>query len=436
LPRAFPLYPKKRGHRRTGSKTGGSVGAFVFASILFCIGLGILLLILFSLVIPQWRVNQEFVESRAKVLDKRISERHDEDGVTYCPEIQIEYTVEGVVYRAWTFEITKMYSSNRSAKQAILDRFPIGAEKPCWYDPQHPEQVVLVRGFSWLTLLFLILPAVFLVGGAYGVISVVLQWGKSAERRAVWAQKVQQSEIFRPNGRGENTYPNVPERTDITNSPGTRLRYRLPIESSPGWAVFGLLLGSLGWNAGVGVMVYFVVKGHLAGDPDWILTVFCLPFVLAGLFLVYLFFRKLLEATGIGPTLLEISEHPLYPGGEYRFFLSQTGRLMVNALALSLVCEERATYQQGTNTRTETRRAFQRELFRSEGFEIPPGLPFETECSFQIPRGAMHSFKSDHNEIQWTLVIQGDIAGWPDYQRTFPVLVYPSQDPTDHAIHL
>ncbi|MBN2578325.1 MAG: DUF3592 domain-containing protein [Pirellulales bacterium] len=425
MPRAFPLlYPKKRGHRRTGSKTLGSVGELVFFGIFFLAGVAGLILILLTVVVPEWRVNHEFRANQATVLPgSRIGVTPGEDGPLYRPEIHVKHTVEGVDYGVWTYDIAGGYTSGRAEKEAVLKCFPVGGRVACWYDPLDPNTVVLVRGYSWWTILFLIVPAVFLFMGAAGLIFSVLHWGKSAERRAVRTQKAQQGDSS--NGNGENVYPSVPVRTDITNSPGTRLRYRLPIEASPGWAVFGMLLLVLLWNAGVAVMVCFAVGGHLSGGPDWPLTLFCIPFALVGLFLIYVFFRKLLIATGIGPTLLEISEHPLYPGEEYQVFLSQTGRLKVNALTLSLVCEERATYQQGTNTRTETRPVFKQELFRREQFEIPPGLPFETETRLQVPLGAMHSFKSEHNEIQWTLVAEGDIAGWPDYKRAFPVLIYP-----------
>ena len=43
-----------------------------------------------------------------------------------------------------------------------------------------------------------------------------------------------------------------------------------------------------------------------------------------------------------------------------------------------------------------------------------------------VPAGAMHSFKADHNEINWMLVVEGDVAGWPDYKRSFPVIVRPA----------
>ena len=38
----------------------------------------------------------------------------------------------------------------------------------------------------------------------------------------------------------------------------------------------------------------------------------------------------------------------------------------------------------------------------------------------------MHSFAADHNEIAWTLVVEGDVAGWPEYRRAFPVIVRPA----------
>ena len=177
-------------------------------------------------------------------------------------------------------------------------------------------------------------------------------------------------------------------------------------------------------------MVYFAVRGHLTGKPDWILTILTVPFVLGGLLLIVYFLRQLLVTAGIGPTLLEISDHPLHPGGEYQLFLSQSGNLTINNLTVSLVCQEKATYRQGTNTRTELRPVYRQDLFRRDNFEIPPGLPFETNCPLKVPAGAMHSFKSGHNAIDWTLVVEGNVANWPDFKRAFSVVVFPPNGST------
>jgi hypothetical protein len=90
---------------------------------------------------------------------------------------------------------------------------------------------------------------------------------------------------------------------------------------------------------------------------------------------------------------------------------------------VALSCEESATYRQGTNTRTESREVFCREIFCREGFEVEKGLPFETEVDFEVPEGVMHSFKATHNEINWELIVEGNIPRWPDFKRRFSVIV-------------
>ena len=113
------------------------------------------------------------------------------------------------------------------------------------------------------------------------------------------------------------------------------------------------------------------------------------------------------------------------PGERYELFISQAGRLRLKSLAVLLVSEEEATYRQGTNTRSETRRVYQRELFRREDFEIPRGTPLDVQCPLEIPARAMHSFKADHNEVSWKIVVEGTSVGWPHYERAFPVIVHP-----------
>ena len=53
--------------------------------------------------------------------------------------------------------------------------------------------------------------------------------------------------------------------------------------TSPGWALFGTLAFCVIWNGIVAVFVVMAVRGHLAGQPDWFLTLFIIPFVLIGL---------------------------------------------------------------------------------------------------------------------------------------------------------
>lgn len=431
MARNFRYYEKKRGNRRTGSSKLGSAGEAIFFTVFLLLGCGGLVAVFAFLLIPQWRVNHAFVEHTCTVLDKRLAEREGESGSLYRPEIQIEYRIGDVEHVAWAYDFHGAYSSGRDRKQAILNRFVVGEEYLCWYDPADPEVVVLRRGTSWWIWLILIVPVSFIAIGGGGVIYAVLHWGKSAERQAAMAGRTQPLDLFDRSGPARREFPNIPDGANIIDSPGTTLKFRLPIGASPGWRLFGLLLACLLWNGFVSVFVVFVAGGHLDGDPDWFPTLLLIPFVAVGIVLIVLMIRQLLVTTGIGPTLVEISDHPLHPGTRCRLFVSQSGRLTVNSLEVSLVCEEEATYRQGTDTRTETRKVYQQEVFLREGFEVRHALPFQADCELEVPAGAMHSFKSDHNEINWKVVVKGDIAGWPDYHRSFPVIVQPANGSTD-----
>jgi hypothetical protein len=37
----------------------------------------------------------------------------------------------------------------------------------------------------------------------------------------------------------------------------------------------------------------------------------------------------------------------------------------------------------------------------------------------------MHSFRADHNEIIWSLVVRGDVVARHAFERAFPVVVHP-----------
>jgi hypothetical protein len=431
LARGFRYFGKKRGHRRTGSPALAGIVEAVFSALFLLLGCGGLVWMLANYVVPEWRVNHEFVETTSRVLDKQLGEKDfGEEGRLYRPEIKIQYEVGGVEYRDWHYDIRDTYSSGRENAQAVLDGFQLYSISretyPCWYDPANPAIAVLVRRSGWVTWLIFTVPVSFILIGASGLIHVLLHWGKSAERQSLMAQRLGRRELSEVGDAGRQSYPTVPQGADIINSPGTKLKFRLPMATSPGWALFGKLTLCIVWNGMVAALLTIAIRSYIAGKPDWLLTLFTIPFAAIGVWAIVVLVRQLLVTTGIGPTLVEISDHPLCPGGQYRVFLSQSGWLTVNRLRVLLVCEEIATYRQGTDTRTETREVFRKELFRRDSFEIRGGMPFECDIELKLHETAMHSFTANHNEIAWTLVVEDDVAGWPECKRAFPLIVRPA----------
>ena len=431
MARNFRYFEKKRGHRRTGSRTLGSLGEALFFASLLVLGCAGLVAGILWLLIPEWRLHHGFKETTCLVQKKRLGEKEGDGATLYRPEIKIEYEAQGKQYSPWTYDLNtadmsdRAYSSDRAAVEAALDAFVEGQKYPCWYDPSKPDRAVLVRAYQgWLWLVFLV-PASFVMLGAGGLVYTIHHWGKSAEHRAATVQRAQPSELFdldRPPG---PKLPNIPELSDITNSPGTTLAYRLPLSHSPGWTLLGLAAACLLWNGSVSYFAVAAVRSHLAQQPDWLLTLFILPFLAIGVALIVCLVRQLVQALAVGLTLVEISDHPLLPGGEYRLLVSQSGRLAMRSLEVWLSCREEATYRQGTNARTETREVRRLPVFRREGLALDRGQPFQAEGCVRVPAGAMHSFRADHNEVRWSLVVRGETAGRPAFERAFPVIVYP-----------
>jgi hypothetical protein len=279
---------------------------------------------------------------------------------------------------------------------------------------------------SWYAWAALVIP---LAPIGYGLTDLaVLIWRNlaSTERRAAVVQMASDWELP---GMGPQAtrpvLPAIPPVDAVVDSPGVRLAFRLPSDAASGQLSFALAIVSIVWNTLVAGFAFQVVKQHLASKPNWLLTWLLVPFVLAGAWTIYALVRQILLTTGTGTTLLEISEHPLYPGRRYEAFLSQTGRLHVRWFQVQLVCQERATYQQGTDTRTAESIVHRETVFSERKFEIPPGGAFETHFTVTVPATAMHSFSAAHNAVAWALVVRGRMARWPEFERHFPLYVYP-----------
>jgi hypothetical protein len=282
--------------------------------------------------------------------------------------------------------------------------------------------------YGWWPWLAIVIPIALIAYGGGGLALLVWSSMTSAERRAAVAQRASDWDI--PTGPGRPprpTFPTVPPIDAVVDSPGVRLAHRLPIDAASGWVSATMAVVCLAWNTLVAMFVIEVIRSHLAREPQWLLTWLMVPFVMAGVWTLFALGRQLLMTSVVGTTRLEISHHPLFPGGRYDGFLSQTGRLHVRWLQVQLVCEEQAIYQQGTDTRRATACVYKKILFGERKFDIAYGQAFETQFAFVIPATAMHSFVSTHNAIQWALVVRGRLARWGDIERRFPVYVYPKE---------
>lgn len=429
LPRFFT---KKRGHRRTDAREWGVVGDGLFHGTLLAAGLFFGALLLSGVAAPEWRINHEFRETACTILGKglartTVSDPSGRGSTTWRPCLLVRYSAEGRTWESWSRGKTAENTSDRAAAVRRLEGWRLGAETVCWYDPSDPGTVVLERGYNWwLWLLSLLLPGALVLIGGLGLARGLRTWGKSDEHLAASAGLAEMLDPLAQPAPTAPGYPGVPICDDLVNSPGTILRYRLPIESPENWTLAGFGLFALLWNAVLAVLAVGAGVDLLGGTIDWWLLGLLVPFSGVGIAGVVLFFRTLVLSTAIGPTQVEISDHPLFPGGRYDLLIAQGGTGVFRTLEVAVELEEQATFRQGTDTRTEQCTVWRRDLASLCDVVVAPDRRFEARASVEIPANAMHSFTSAHNAVRWRVVVRGTAERWPAFSRVFPVVVFPA----------
>jgi hypothetical protein len=270
-----------------------------------------------------------------------------------------------------------------------------------------------------------VIPLAPILYGAADLVLLIWQSAASTERRAAAQQSISWERLGIDKGAGRPDLPAVPPIDAVIDSPGVKLPFRLPIDAAPGRLSVALAIVCVVWNSLVVDFLFHVIRWHVRGEPIWLITWLMVPVVLAGAWTIVALVRQIVMTTGIGATRLEVSSLPCFPGREYQVFVSQAGRANVRWFQIQLVCEEQATYQQGTDTRTATVVVHRETVFSQRNFDLSPEAAFETGFSFRVPASAMHSLAAPHNAVTWALVVRGRMARWPEFERRFPLYVYP-----------
>jgi hypothetical protein len=290
----------------------------------------------------------------------------------------------------------------------------------------------------------LVLATVLIAVGAYWIARLLWHVGVSAERRGAIATRANELELLNELRQRREDLPTIP-RDYLPPQVGRHQGFRLTPSPRNVWGLLTSVVFSVIFVALATILVLVVAtafgnettdwydllakrlnQNQLGRIPDrpWLAAALLVPISLAACWSIYQFFRQLLKLTGIGQTSLEVSGYPLMPGETYHVFLSQAGRVRLKLLDVALVCSEEATYNQGTDIRTEHLTVLDQRLFRRRGISVKPGSPFETEFELKIPDNAMHSFNSPNNRIQWKIVVTGQAKSWPRLKRNFAVSVH------------
>jgi hypothetical protein len=137
-----------------GPGTSGAVAAVVFS-----IGFWVLFA---AMAQRDGRSLSAWRETRCRIVDSRLesstisSSTRTGSGATrsttstaYSPLLALEYAVDGHTRYSSGFDTgSRLSVGGLGGALEEASRWPIGRAVPCWYDPAHPDDVVVIRGFG------------------------------------------------------------------------------------------------------------------------------------------------------------------------------------------------------------------------------------------------------------------------------------------------
>ncbi len=289
---------------------------------------------------------------------------------------------------------------------------------PAWRraltNPSPETSIVVLAGFTLFALFFLGL------GVAATVSGVRLAFSGKASRERLENQSVER--------RGLGATP--------LRLPGRLARWSAPREvaivvqrrTPSGWVLLSskrmYLIGAIlvglfafSWNS----VVFLVLRDaplH-SGRFGVIWLLFALPFAVVGVGLVALTIYLLLGA--LNPTVeIELPRESIRPGETLGIHWRLRGSVRrIATLGIWLEGNEIGVHAVGTDSERKSRLFHRATLVERSVLSPRP----EGRARLHVPAGAMHSFRSPHNEIAWTIDVHGEAPRWVDLHAVFPIRV-------------
>lgn len=386
----------KHNKQKEGSGIGARILMFFFGMPFFAMGaffcwMGAIQPLVLAISSGEWP------QVPCQIVSSEVERHTSSEGDTFSIAITFSYVYQGREYVGSSYDFNDVNSSGRRGKAKVIEHYPAGAKRQCWVNPSDPEIAVLSRKAPGIVYFIIPFTTIFMLIGLGIMLTAAGLLPKS------WSKRL------RPSGH---------KRVNTEDAGHINLK-----ASAGGRAgkFAGMLFLCLFWNGIVGIFVWQIGASFMAGDPEWFLVLFLMPFVVVGVGMIGGVVYYLLALFNPKPSL-SVDEGSPRLGDTVNLnwqFLGNAKRL--RKVQITLEGRERATYRRGTNSVTDESLFYKASLAELENYEdIVAG-----QLRFTLPRDLMHTFNSQNNMIQWRLCLQGNIERWPDVSDHYPMTIRP-----------
>jgi hypothetical protein len=336
----------------------------------------------------QHRINGTYEPADARVISSIAAFRRDRGGRSFYPEITYEYEVNGTKYQSTN--VTAIWiSSGEAWANSVAARYRTGTSCKAFYNPEKPEQAILLREYSFTPYSSMLLMTPCLT---FGVFAAAIAWT---------------SRTRRPVRTGNGWFELFP-----VSSP----RHRLKSATLSVVAYFGL--------------ISFVGKHFVEGVPgphsEHTLHVL-LGYIALGLVPLAFMGRYLFIVRSLGVPRLLLSRAIVVQGEEFKFTISQRAprQVVLRSVRVRLLCigtKSKGRTQQQTILHEEHPVTLKHHTLRAgEVMEFSGALIIQPD---QHPTGRDASRR--YNWIHWEIRLECKPEGSPDYDVRFWLMVEPA----------
>ncbi len=177
-------------------------------------------------------------------------------------------------------------------------------------------------------------------------------------------------------------------------------------------------------TAGVGCLALAAIAAASGAAPGWAVP--------AGLVLAGLAFgavglqgargRLLFSSVSLG-----FEQEPLELGGaaSVRLECESAGGFLAERLSLHLRCHERALLRDQGREHVFVKKVFEKTIVLGERLRVESGAQLSYPAQFRLPADRASTFAAANCSVEWSVVLEVQLPGWPAATRDWTVKVAP-----------
>ena len=159
-------------------------------------------------------------------------------------------------------------------------------------------------------------------------------------------------------------------------------------------------------------------------------------FAAIGAVMAFFGFRNRLAQSKLGQIHAVLDSETIHPGTILPVELSMTphSRAHIRSIKATLSGKEETIAGTGKTKRTKNHILWKETTQLDTPGVLSPGRPTSFNLEVPVPDIRAYSFSAPSNKIEWLLVVQVDVAGWPDWVQNYFLLMWPPGGGANRAL--